>query len=210
MAREVLEAARSTDSIMSSRRRLVDFDARGRIVAALAVGFSIAGCRAGDAPPTEPSVITYTFSFGSSVQSFQPWTFWLEDAKEGVTNQIAVAVIADFEQACQVNTVRGTLMFDPNVLQTVNYSVGPYMRQGGVATDASVMSGRQFVTFQIDRPDSADGVTGRGTVITIRFRAAGTYSRGSSSQLQWSDTHAYTASFVECLHAARNADVSVR
>ena len=198
-----------TAAMSSLRRLVVLFTSAGRIIAALAVSLSIAACEAGD-PPTQPTALTYTFSFGSSAQTFQPWTFWLEDAKEGVTNQIAIAVVADFEQACQVQRVRGTLLFNANVLQIVNHSEGPYMQQGGVATDTSVTAGRGHITFQVDRPESAEAVSGRGTVMTIRFRAAGTYSRGAVSPLQWSDPHAYTASFIDCLHAARDAEVSVR
>lgn len=175
------------------------------------MSFGLAGCGEGeDTQVPQPTGLTYTFSFGTPSQALQAYSFWLEDAREGVTNQIAISVLADFDSACLVHKIRGSITFDPAVLEAVNYTEGPYLQQDGVDTDTGITFGTNRVTFRIDRPISASGVAGRGTVITFRFRPAGSVTRGATSPLEWADPHAYTVNFHECLHATRGGEVSVR
>jgi hypothetical protein len=174
----------------------------------VAAAVSLSGCDGSQ--PAEPTPLTFTFSFGADAQAFRPYSMWLENAGEGVANEIAIAVVADFEPDCAVHRLQGTLVYDATVLQAESHTEGPYMRQGGVDAQTTVTLRRGRVSFRIDRPGAADGVFGRGRVITVRFRAAGQMARGGSSPLEWSDAHAYAANFLECLHATRGGDVSVR
>ena len=192
-----------------SRRRALSRS--GGVIAVLTASLSVASC-SGDAPVPEPTPLVYTFSFGTSAQTGRPYSMWLEDARERVTNQLAVVVMADFEEQCLVDRIQGTLTYDAGVLEAESHTEGTFMRQGGVEPQTTVTYRRGSITFLIDRPGSvdADGVSGRADVITVRFRAAGPAARGSSSPLQWVEPHAYTVRFFECLHVTQDAEVSVR
>jgi hypothetical protein len=178
-------------------------------VAAFALSL-LSACKEGEPPLTEPTPLTYTFSLGSTFQTAQPWTFWLEDAREEVANQIAVAVVGDFQDTCRVHKIRASFTYDSTVLQVVNHTEGPFMQQGDTVPDTTLTHGVGRVTFRIDRPDSVGGVSGRDHVIIIRFRPVNNVARGSVSPLKWTEAHAYTANFIDCLHAARDAEISVR
>jgi hypothetical protein len=178
------------------------------VCAAVAAAAGLSSCDGSQ--PAEPTPLTFTFSFGADAQPFRPYSMWLEDAREGVANEIAIAVMADFEPDCAVHRIQGTLVYDAGILQAESHSEGTYMQQGGVDAQTTVTLRRGQVSFRIDRPGAASGVSGRGRVITVRFRAAGQTARGRSSPLEWSDAHAYAANFLECLHATRGGDVSVR
>jgi hypothetical protein len=167
----------------------------------------LASC--GEGEDTEPTPLLYTFSFVADTQPFRPYSLWLEDFKEGVTSQIAIAVLADFEPDCPIDRIQGTITYDPAVLQTENHSEGSFMDQGGIDAQTFVTFRRGEITFRVDRPGS-QGAFGRGHVLTIRFRAASTSARGETSPLEWTDAQAFSPDFLECLHATRSGEISVR
>jgi len=172
----------------------------------LVVCFTLA-CEGKGGDDTAPST-TYVLSFTpDTTNPPPPGSFYVDQAPNtSGTDEIFIRFNANFTQPFW--KVRADILFTASVLEFQDYTDGTYMQQGGITVDRLVTTTTGRVTIQIDRPDSAAGATGSGTILTLHFTPRdGT--DGQSSPIRFSGAHAYTNSFQERLLSTIGGTVTV-
>lgn len=172
------------------------------LIAAFAVGCE--GTGGDDTAPSPTFVLAFT---PDTTNTPPPGSFYIDQAPNtSGTDEIFLRVNANFTTPFW--KFRADILFTASVLEFLDYTDGTYMQQGGVTVDRLVTSTTGRINIQIDRPDSAAGVTGSGTVLTLHF-APRPGTDGQSSPIRFSDAHAFTNGFQERLISTIGGNVTV-
>ena len=129
-----------------------------------------------------------------------------------VEDDIYVALYAyDFGGTNGVNTInmaRATISYDPAVITPVSFSSADSWMEsfGHQATFKVTKSGSNLIKVTVDSNDSFDGASGSGTIVRLRFRRVGP----GSSRLEFTEAHAYGASYNDNLQATHGGTLIVK
>lgn len=178
----------------------------------VALGFVACGGKSSPSGPSNsttttipPSFPAITFTPDSATPVSNSYTVTMSSTSSGTF--ILAMNANNFTRA--IHKVRGTLLFDPQVLADDNtYEQGPFMLQGNALTQFNISGSRGQLFIRIDRPDSVAGVTGSGVIIRQRFTVIGGV-RNRTTPIQWTDTNAYTSSFSEVLARSYGGTVTI-
>lgn len=150
-------------------------------------------------------------SFTADAPSPASHSFSLQ-AAEMVDDDLYVTLYAhDFGGTNGVNTinmVRATISYDPAIVTAVSFSSKDSWMEstGHQATFQVTKSGGNLIKVRVDSNDSFDGASGSGAILRLRFRkvAAG------SSRLEFTEGHAYGASFNDNLQVMHGGTIVVK
>lgn len=178
------------------------------------LALTCAACGGSSSSPTSPTpapapVANLTFESNTAgYAGVRSYSF--TNAGGGVAGQIAINVMAN-EFNLAVSRFRGTVLYDSRVVELVNYSEGDWMKQSNAIATFSVTSNaaRNGVVISVDKPTSTLGSTGSGVVLTLRFKPVAGVTSGSS-QLQWTDTHAYNFRSDDQLYGTQGGTITIR
>jgi hypothetical protein len=168
------------------------------------------GSSSPSAPSPSPTPIAPTLSFVPNAAP-GPNSFYLFDARENTSGQIALNVIANgFVVRGGFNKFRGTVLYDSRMLQFVSWTEGPFMKQDNTLAQFAVYDlGSRGVSISVDRATSERfAALGTGTVVVLRFKPARGVTAGSTP-MQWTDAHAYFNS-EEQLYDTYGGTVTIR
>lgn len=176
-----------------------------KLIAAFAFAVALPACGGGSSPtapapgPTAtptPAPLTFTFT----PQTPTPPNFTISVSRLALTNPAGQIVIQiDANELRNVCKVRGTLRWDPRVLEpatATRFGEGPWFKQGGALVDWTHFFLTGSVDLFLDRPSSQGCVSGSGPIFYVFLQPVGTL-RAGASQLQWDGPRVYDANFRE-------------
>lgn len=174
----------------------------------LAHALIVSGC--GHDSPTAPSKPAKALHFASSFAGGDARSYWFAVVNNDIPT-VPVNLMARFDAGCAPSKIRATVVFDSAAVSILNYSEGPFLKQGGaVITTTVTNASANSVTIRSDRPDSLPGATGQDVFLTLNFQPKTAAATGAVSPIQWTDVNAFTASFTDCLTLTRNASLTVQ
>jgi hypothetical protein len=146
-------------------------------------------------PPAAPVVLSLTFT----PQVANPTA----DTGEAISVQVAsrgqdpgkIFLAMVVHNVDKVFKVRGTLRWNPAVLDYDTWGEGDFLKQGGALVDWThfTNSPGEFVMF-LDRPTTVSAAAGTGEVILIRLKAHAGVTSGTAL-IQWDEPKLYDSQF---------------
>lgn len=187
------------------------------LLVALSTTFACGGSSpspTGPTPPPPPPPPAVTLRFTPETTAPQPHTLSLRPvAGSGANNVLDVDVWAHgFTPAASASKVRLELRLNPALFEWGDtFLSGPYLKQGGALASFDVRHDDTdgTLTVRADRPDSLNGSTGAGVVLTVRLHAKAAV-RAGSSPVQFHDTEVYDPEFGDSLQRTYAGTVTIQ
>lgn len=172
----------------------------------------MASCGSSSTPTAPTPAPVTTLTFASDVSGYAGVRSYSFTGTGTAPSPIDVTVMANqWDRA--VSNFRGTVLFDPKLVEVESFTQGEFMTQGNVIVTFSVTpnAARNGVVIRVDRPTSVLGATGSGAVVRLRFRAVAGAPAGVSP-LQWTETGAFNAGAgtVDQLFGTQGGTITVR
>ncbi len=166
---------------------------RSRILHSLALLLCLTAAACSSSTPAPTPV--FTFAFAGETTTPAANTFWIDKGSDS-SGVVGLRLNAHFTLSFSV--MDANILFDKAVLTPTDFTTGDFLKQGGALVTANVVTfpaGSNNLYIHIERPDSFAPATGDGVLLTLHFKAATGAVKGSSSAIQWNDSHAYLSGF---------------